>query len=214
MSDYLTRTIETYDNGVERFENSTKGTSVENGLRRFASMLPENAPPQRVLDAGCAFGKDTANMAALGLEAVGIDLSAKFIERARVLHPDIDFRQADVRDLRQFDDASFDGIWCNATLLHLTDNDVLKSLKGFHRILRNKGVIFISFKEGTGQEEIVEKFSSDGVRFYRYQTVDSVGRMVQDSGFEIIDNQSVNEQDFVSNTSRNLRWILCFARKI
>jgi SAM-dependent methyltransferase len=46
----------------------------------------------RVVEIGCGFGHYSARIAALGLATVGLDISKTAIERARNLHPAIEFR--------------------------------------------------------------------------------------------------------------------------
>ncbi len=86
------------------------------------SLIPNKELP--VLDAGCAFGRDTAIFAENGFKTEGIDLFDGLLERAKELYPRITFQKMDVRKL-EFSDESFSGIWCNATLLHLTEKDML-----------------------------------------------------------------------------------------
>jgi SAM-dependent methyltransferase len=63
--------------------------------------------PGRALDLGCGLGVEAAELARIGMEAAGVDLSPVAIARARTTYPDVEFRVADVRQL-PFDDASFD----------------------------------------------------------------------------------------------------------
>jgi SAM-dependent methyltransferase len=46
---------------------------------------------RRVVEVGCGFGHYSARTAALGLEAVGVDIAATAIKRAAALHPSVEF---------------------------------------------------------------------------------------------------------------------------
>ncbi|MFJ9344324.1 class I SAM-dependent methyltransferase [Streptomyces sp. NPDC101733] len=209
MPDYLSRTLAAYEQSVHTYESATRGMIPDVELDTFMSLLPDPAGP--VLDAGCAFGRDTSLLASRGLAVTGIDLSEPFLARARELHPGLDFRGMDVCAL-DFADASFAGVWCQATLLHLKDEHVRAALGEFHRVLRPGGALFVSFKEGQGEEEIVESFSADAVRFFRYQTADRVRGMLEASGFADPDVRVVNERERYGPGHRDLNWLSAYAR--
>jgi len=164
-----------------------------------------------VLDAGCAFGRDTAEFKASGLIPVGIDLSDELLRKAVTSHPDIRFQKMDVRKL-SFDDHSFDGIWCHAVLLHLKDDGIITALREFHRVLKPGGILFISFKKGEGAREVVEDFSSNSARFFNYKTTEAVMEMLQRTGFTDIDAYYINERDLFGPDKRDLDWVHCFSK--
>ncbi|WP_431043053.1 class I SAM-dependent methyltransferase [Streptomyces sp. P1-3] len=209
MFDYLSRTLAAYSHSVDKYETATKGMVPDAELDTFAMLLPDPAGP--VLDAGCAFGRDTALLAARGMAVTGIDLSEPFLARARELHPGFDFRRMDVCEL-DFADGAFAGVWCQATLLHLKDEHVKEALSEFHRVLRPGGALFVSFKEGEGEEEFVESFSADAARFFRYQTADRVRRLLDTTGFAGPDVRVVNERKRYGAGHRDLNWVTAYAR--
>ncbi|MCQ1575860.1 class I SAM-dependent methyltransferase [Streptomyces parvus] len=209
MSDYLSRTLAAYGCSAHQYEAATKDMVSDAELDAFIELLTDPAGP--VLDAGCAFGRDTALLAARGPAVTGIDLSEAFLVRARELHPALDFRSMDVRAL-DFADGSFVGVWCQATLLHLKDEHVRDALGEFHRVLRPGGALFVSFKEGQGEEEIVESFSADAARFFRYQTADRVRGMLEAAGFADPDVRVVNELERYGPGHRDLNWLSAYAR--
>lgn len=172
-------------------------------LDAFMELVPD--PAGRVLDVGCAFGRDTRLLAERGLRAEGVDLSRVFVGRAAQLNPQLTFARMDARDLG-FPDASFVGVWCQATLLHLRDHDVSAALAEFFRVLVPGGVLFVHFKEGNGEED-VESFSSGSVRFYRYQTVRSVTGLLEWAGFRVAAVERSNESARYGPGYRDLTWI-------
>ncbi|ANP49519.1 SAM-dependent methyltransferase [Streptomyces griseochromogenes] len=210
MFDYLSRTLAAYEHSPLKYETATRGMIPDRELDRFTSMLPEETGP--VLDAGCAFGRDTALLADRGVTVIGIDLSDSFLSRARELHPRLDFRRMDVCAL-DFPGRSFAGVWCQATLLHLRDDHVRVALSEFHRVLRPGGALFVSFKEGEGEEEFVESFSADAARFFRYQTADRVHGLLADAGFVRPVVRAVNERERYGEGHRDLTWLTAYAHK-
>ncbi len=62
--------------------------------------------PATVLDAGCGTGRVAIELARRGIETVGVDLDAGFIERARLKAPDLEWHCADLASVelgRRFD---------------------------------------------------------------------------------------------------------------
>jgi 2-polyprenyl-3-methyl-5-hydroxy-6-metoxy-1,4-benzoquinol methylase len=83
---------------------------------------------KRVLDVGCGEGGDSILLARLGArEVTGVDLSERAITAARErsmingVADKVDFVCAPV-ETAQIEAASYDVVWCNAILHHLTDN--------------------------------------------------------------------------------------------
>src|SRR5947199_4546500 len=68
----------------------------EHGASLVELMAPQ--PGERILDLGCGTGHLTAQIAAAGAEAVGIDAAEGMIERAREQYPQLRFRVAQGQD--------------------------------------------------------------------------------------------------------------------
>jgi SAM-dependent methyltransferase len=82
----------------------TKGTAQE---VRFLVDALGLAPGMRVLDVGCGPGRHANALGALGIEVVGVDISARFVEIARAAAPEgVTFERLDARSLPF--DAEFD----------------------------------------------------------------------------------------------------------
>lgn len=118
----------------------------------------------------------------------------------------------DIRAL-QYKDTCFDGIWANAVLLHLTDEDIVAALNEFCRVLKPKGTLFVSFKKGTGTGNKLEAFTADDERFYNLKELETVVPLLAAGGFEVIGHGQINEKTRNSAT-RNLEWINILARKV
>lgn len=211
MSDeYIARTLNAYNADPKKYEDATKEMILHEEIEEFMSRIPNKELP--VLDAGCAFGRDTAMLAENGFKTEGIDMSDGLLERAKELYPNLSFQKMDVRKL-EFPDESFSGVWCNATLLHLTDKDMRTALEEFKRVLIPNGIVFMSLKEGEGEEELVEKFSSNSARYYKYHTTDTVRKLVEASGLKVIKLYTINEREKWGEDKRDLNWVYCFAAK-
>lgn len=208
--EYINRTLNAYNADPKKYEDATAEVIATEEIEAFLSLIPNKELP--ILDAGCAFGRDTALFAERGYKVQGIDMSDELLKRARELHPEITFTKMDVRTL-DFPDDNFAGIWCNATLLHLNDTDMHRALVEFHRVLAPGGIVFMSLKQGTGEEELVDKFSSNSARYYNYHSIESVQELVQNSGLKVSKIYTINEREKWGPNMRDLNWVYCFATK-
>jgi ubiquinone/menaquinone biosynthesis C-methylase UbiE len=208
--EYITRTVNAYDADPKKYEDATIAMTLDDELKDFMERVPTKESP--ILDAGCAFGRDTIIFADHGYKVQGIDMSEGLLHRAQKLHPEISFQKMDVRKL-DFPDDNFAGIWCNATLLHLNSLDMIKALEEFKRVLIPGGIIFMSLKEGAGEEEIIEKFSSNSARYYNYHTIETVRKAVEAAGLTVAKVYTINEREKWGVDKRNLNWVYCFATK-
>ncbi|ROP32937.1 ubiquinone/menaquinone biosynthesis C-methylase UbiE [Couchioplanes caeruleus] len=91
----------------------------------WTALRPE--PGQRLLDAGCGAGdvaRELATAVAPDGEIVALDYSEATLAAARTRHVsgDITYVPGDVCAL-DFDDESFDGVWCERVLQHVDDAD-------------------------------------------------------------------------------------------
>lgn len=125
-------------------------------LRRFLSQLPAGAS---VLELGCGSGEDSETMLAAGFEVTPTDgtpaMAAAAAKRLRRPVPVMLFDE-----LR--DENTYDGVWANASLLHIPRSDLPGILTRIHTALRPSGIFYASFKAGTAEGR--DRFG----RFYNY----------------------------------------------
>lgn len=202
-------TIAWYDANAEKYAASIEQFPSEELLDRFANVVGRGG---KVLDAGCAAGRDCRFLKDRGLVPIGIDLSEPLIKIARNKHPDIEFRQGDILNL-PFEDESFDGIWAHASLVHFeTTEDVVKALKEFNRILKPNGIIHVFVKQQSGKEKtsVISDILSRHDRFFQWFTKHEVQQLLDKTGFAIIDLQD----DYEDPAGRDeVRWVVALAKK-
>lgn len=151
-------TVETYDNIVEEYIEYFK-TKKLNGKVQFQKEIDficsklDNCA--RILDVGCAIGdypKYLTEKCNNQFDVIGIDSSKNMIEVAKKNAPKANFEVMDIRQL-EFEEETFDAIICFATLIHVNDNDCIKILDRFDKILRKDGLIAINVMEWLKDEK-------------------------------------------------------------
>ena len=96
----------------------------------------------KVLDCGCADGRNSAYLIDCGFDVTGIDQSSTVIERTQKRYPNGNFIVGDVREL-PLEDNSFD-IIIDAGALHVNHpEDIDSILKEYHRVIKDSGKFFI-----------------------------------------------------------------------
>lgn len=212
--DLYQQTLDQYNDPdyAEKYSAGIDSLVDRQALDDFIKLLDKST---RVLDVGCAAGRDSAYLHNAGMKVVGLDYSSSLINIARRKHPEIEFVQGDFTELK-FENDSFDGIWCYAALVHLPSQVMVKkALSGFHRVLKTGGYILIQTKAGPGDAETALKIDklSNQKRFFRYQQKDEFARLCEQAGFEVIKSEVFNEQDKKHAAGRDENWLLVIARK-
>jgi hypothetical protein len=77
-------------------------------------------------------------------------------------------------------------IWCNAALLHLSRQDALKALGQFFRVLQPEGALFLTVKEGRGENQRSEGYGSDSPRYFTYWQEAELDAALCQQGFAIV----------------------------
>jgi SAM-dependent methyltransferase len=172
-------TIAHYDRSAESFEEGTRTHDVSQNYQALLGAI-EGPPPFTILDFGCGPGRDLAHFRALGHEAVGLEGSARFVQRARaatgceVLHQS--FLALSLPDQR------FHGIFANASLFHVPTQELARVLGALRRALVPRGVLFCSNPRGDDSEGM------SGDRYSAFHTLETWRAHVTAAGFAELDH--------------------------
>lgn len=145
--------VEFYNKNAKDFFENTVNASMKEHYEFFENRLSEKG---EILDLGCGSGRDSKYFLDNGYKVTAIDLSEELAKKASehicqevlVMNMlDIDFKNR------------FCGIWACASLLHLTEIEIIEVLKKCFVALKEDGVIYASFKYGD------ENYEKDGRHF-------------------------------------------------
>jgi SAM-dependent methyltransferase len=138
-------TLGYYDEHASAYDERTRNADLTEVYAPFLALIPEGG---RVLDAGCATGRDSAEFIKRGYDVTAFDGSRGLaaIAQERLSRP--------VRLLTfqamAFED-EFDGVWACASFLHVPSKELPLVLERVRRALRPSGVLYASFKHGTAE---------------------------------------------------------------
>ena len=202
--DVYKRTIRIYKKLGKRYTEAIKDARVKE-FPEFVSLLPKGG---RVLDVGCAAGRDSKRFVQKGFRVIGIDLVDSFLKDARENVPQAKFIKMDLLNLK-FPQNYFDAIWANAVLLHIMKKDVPKALKEFYKILKPRGKLHIRVKRGRGIKYRKEELSSGEKRLFVCFSKDELERFVEEAGFKIIISRIFPDE----LRRKDVKWISLWAEK-
>lgn len=132
-------------------------------------------PGGLILDVGCGAGVKAKYLIKRGLKVVGIDFSSKFLEIAKREVSEGEFIEMDMREASSLPQR-FDGIFAQASFLHIPKKDVVSVLQGLLKVLKPEGYFYIAVKgqRPGGKEEDVSKendYGYDYERFFSFYTM-------------------------------------------
>lgn len=202
MSDRLQKTIQQYNKIASGYSLNISGRYPKKEMEYFAKLLK---PYDKILDVGCAAGRDCRIFRNKGLKVIGIDLSEKLVEIAKENNPDIEFKIADIRKI-PFSSGLFCGLWVNAVFHHLDKKDMIPTLKEFRRVLKTNGILYIRTKLGKGNLKVKDDLALNEEREFTLLNQTELETMASKTGFEKIDSYITKDK------TRNLYWINLFCR--
>lgn len=140
-------TLHFYQQNAEDFFSSTVNVDMRSLYSPFVAGIP---PQGRILDAGCGSGRDTKAFMSMGFEVEAFDATAEMVALATE-HSGLAVRQLTFAELDESE--RYDGIWCCASLLHVSRESLPDAMQRLARALKPAGVWYVSFKYGDTERE-------------------------------------------------------------
>jgi ubiquinone/menaquinone biosynthesis C-methylase UbiE len=144
--------IAAFDRAGEKYHDVWKEHRPLDAVRTFGTLAGRGA---RVLDVACGPALDVRVLRDQGLTVVAGDRSEELMRIGHVLFPKRPLARWDFRRL-PFADDTFDGIWAPAALQHLPRREMRSALAELRRV-HGRGPIFVSFREGQGDLDLVDE---------------------------------------------------------
>ena len=135
---------------IKEYYNKNASDMIENTLNLDLQPIYERfevylKPGAKVLDVGFGSGRDSLHFDAMNYEVVSIDFAEEVYYRGKNLL-NTEVLLVDVRDIKYKNE--FEGIWASAVFFHFHEQEIIDVLKRCHLALKDKGVIYLSFKYG------------------------------------------------------------------
>jgi len=137
-----------YYEDEENVDNYTKFTPAHDGAQLVDALREHVDPDASVLELGIGPGKDLKRLKEY-FKVTGSDYSRLFLERYGQTDKSTELLHLDARTLET--DRTFDAIFTNKALIHLSPEELQQSFDRQHDILNDDGVILHSFWYGEGE---------------------------------------------------------------
>ncbi len=174
--DIKTDTLQYYNQNAKQFVESTYKVDFSETQNIFLNRLQKGS---FILDFGCGSGRDTKYFLEKGYQVEAIDGSAELCELAGA-YTGIKVRTMLFQELQEIN--RYDAIWACSSILHLPYAELVDVMKKMITALRDRGIIYTSFKYGT----------FEGVRNGRYfidMTEETAKGLLKDTGGLVIEEQ-------------------------
>ena len=175
----------TYDDGSNDYSGYFRQPHefIEPERQEFVQQLPIGS---NILDCGCGPGMDTERFTKLGYTVTAIDLSDSFVRLTKKRVPGANVQKMDMRHL-DFSPATFDGLWCSFSLLHIRASELDKTLSGFKSVLKPGGLFFAGLHRGPKTAWVKTTISGMERDTYVQEWIQSeIEGRIQASGFQIV----------------------------
>jgi SAM-dependent methyltransferase len=173
-------TIAEYQLTAESFRVGTWDHDVSQNRDALIAAMPR--VPGKILDVGCGPGRDLVAFQALGHEVVGLDGTPAFVTMAQSAANCPVWTQ----NFLSLDLPAdyFDGIFANASLIHVPTAKMLGVLKNLQQALCDQGALVMSMMRGE-YEGMAER--PTGARYVAGWEYESLAPQLEAAGFEIVD---------------------------
>lgn len=164
--------------------------------KEYVQEFVKNLNGKSVLDVGCGAGDFTNYLHKLGIQAKGIDFSNKMLSIARKKYPDIEFENADICEYKTTN--LYDGIFTKDMLFHLADEDIVKTLRKFKKMLKPDGriCIILEMPQKAGEQILVEELDQNYKIYYNYLTPQKLKNLLEQENITINDIKIVEENAY------------------
>ena len=149
----------------------------------FDVAFPEGC---RVLDIGCAAGRDVSLLLKGGWDAFGVDPCAELIDQGLRFDPSLECRLSvdALSALATIDDSSFDGVLCSAVLMHLPEETLFDAAFGLRRVIKLGGRLLVSLPLDNTGEPITGR--DEKGRFHNGLSPEKLELLLSRLGFTLI----------------------------
>jgi SAM-dependent methyltransferase len=200
-------TVEAYDASAAEYRNGTAASTpvVDQAVAWFAAAV---GPGGRVLEIGSGGGRDARTLEAVGLSVRRTDVSPGFVELLRsdgFAADQLDPLTDDLDDPER-PGTPYDGVWANASLLHVDRGELLVVLRRLAGATAPRGVLYCTLKEGDGTSWSTHGHVARRRRF-TYWRSEPLRQVLEDAGWD------VDEIDRYEGAQARQPWLEVRARR-
>lgn len=149
------KTLEFYNEQFKGFVEDTLNVDFTGTQNKFINRLESGS---HILDFGCGSGRDTKYFLDQGFQVTAIDGSVELCKFASEF-TGIEVKHMYFQELSEVE--AYDGIWACSSILHLPYDELQDVFLKMVVALKDKGIIYTSFKYGTFEGERNGRYFTD-----------------------------------------------------
>jgi SAM-dependent methyltransferase len=196
-------TIAEYQLTAESYRVGTWDHDVSQNREALIEAMPSASG--KILDLGCGPGRDLVAFQDMGHEVTGLDATPAFVEMAKQAAGCPVWEQSFLSlDLPS---NHFDGIFANASLIHVPSADMLRVLQNLYDALCDRGVLVMSMVRGN-QEGFSER--PTGYRYVSGWEYETLAPKLLEAKFQILKHYYRPTGVAIANQS----WLVLVAKKV
>jgi len=155
-----------------------------------------------ICDAGCGPSAHIGRyLFEKGIKVVGVDISEKCIELAKLINPEMKFECADIGSM-PFDDTSFDGVISYYSIINTPKIYTSRIFNEFRRVLKPDGYLLVSVKAGTTEGYIDDLLGIKTKSYFTFFTQEEIVDYFSRAGFLLDFFDKRRPYDFEINNKR------------
>lgn len=172
------KTIAYYNKNALDYSKIVNSADMTENYERFLQYIPKGAS---IIDLGCGSGRDLKYFNEHGYIAEGLDASEKLC----ILAEQYSGSKVTCSDFLSWQPTrQFDAFWANASLLHLTAEEIIEFFEKKTRYLSKGGIFYFSMKSG------IPAGDDDKGRFFSPFTEKLLTDILQNPSLMLIDRWS------------------------
>jgi SAM-dependent methyltransferase len=189
MTTELFKTKESYNKQADWHSSKFNSYDCDEYLLKFIKLLKG----KKILDLGCGNGRDLEFFCNKNFDAIGVDYSKELIKKAKNRIKNIRILEMDFLKKLKFKNDTFDGIWACGSLLNVPKKSLDRILLELKRVLKNKGILFISVKEGKGERMVKDDYGECS-RFFSFFKKQELVNKLRNIGFNLIHSFNIPDE--------------------
>lgn len=155
-----------------------------------------------VCDAGCGpSGHIGRYLFEKGIKVIGVNISEKCVELARLNNPEMKFECADISSM-PFEDISFDGLISYYSIINTPKIYVSRIFAEFRRVLKPDGYLLVAVKAGTAEGYIDDLLGTKTKIYSALFTQEEITAYFSKGGFKLEFFDKRNPYDFEISNER------------
>ncbi|MDO4179019.1 MAG: class I SAM-dependent methyltransferase [Phascolarctobacterium sp.] len=168
----MTQTLSYYNQNAASFSEETISVDFTTTQNKFLSYLP---PGAKILDFGCGSGRDAKYFLDHGYAVTATDGSKELCALASK-YTGLAVKHMLFTELEEI--AVYDGVWACASILHCSQLELKDVFPRIMRALRSGGILYASFKYGTGEKLRGGRFYTDFTQGTLHEFLEDVHGLV------------------------------------